>query len=87
MTLPGGGRAGSNMPPCVCTWCAGWVQQVLVVLQPPSRLSYAAMLTAGCLVPAGWLSGCLPAGDEDERHLAELGPGSMIEVSKVAGAG
>lgn len=27
------------------------------------------------------------AGDEDERHLAELGPGSMIEVSKVAGAG
>jgi hypothetical protein len=27
------------------------------------------------------------AGDADERRLAELGPGSMIEVSRVAGRG
>jgi hypothetical protein len=57
MTLPGGGRAGSNMPPCVCTWCAGWVQQVLVVLQPPSLLRSHAH----CWVPAGCLAVWLPA--------------------------
>lgn len=30
---------------------------------------------------------CVLAGDADERHLAELGPGCMIDVSPVAGSG
>ena len=63
-------------------WGVCWVQQVQVRVLPQRPLPRATKLT-GCLLPA-----CLAAaGDEDERHLAELGPGSMIEVSKVAGAG